>query len=334
MERVIIDSDWGGDVLQLASVLLSRPSEYEILGATVVFGNASLEQNLENAGAILKFLGVDDRVARFRGAAAPSGCEAPPEGDDAHGRTGLGEVVLPLSEASVDSRDAVDFLIEAIEREAAGSVCLIATGPQTNVAQAIRRAPEVMKRLKEIRIMGGCVRPLDGYRVNDDLERTSQESILRRGNITEWAEFNFQQAAEDAATVLDSGIPVVLFPMDCTHQLMFTPAREAKILERLCGVREKAIQLIGLLRAPEAIDQAKFALNSVMHDVNTTVSMVRPELYEGIRGTVSVGTVGRAIGESRFEEVDSGAHWVAKRILDPDAVFEELLRSLRTLLLQ
>lgn len=333
MRKIIIDSDWGGDVLQLASVLLAWPTEYELLGATVTFGNAPLGQNVENAGAILRLLGVDSRVLRYPGAAAPLGVAAQPEGDEAHGSTGLGTVVLRPSVHPEGEVGAVDFLLDSLRREEAGSVTLVATGPQSNVAEAIGRAPETMRRLKEIRIMGGCVRDIPGYRVDGALERVGSEKIPRRGNITEYAEFNFQQAPEDAATVLESGIPIALFPMDCTHQLTFTEEREALLRKALAEKGPLVEQLVGLLRAPELIDLRKFECSPVMHDVHTTVSLVRPELYEGRRGRVMVSVEGQEAGKTCFHSSESGPHWVAERMVDPDAVFAVLLAALRRCLL-
>ncbi len=329
-QKVIIDSDWGGDVLQLASILLSRPSEYEILGATVTFGNASQRPNLENAGAMLRFLGLDGKVKRYPGAVAPSGVSGQPDGDDAHGSTGLGDAKLPLSDIVPEVEDAADFLLRTVAEEANQAVVLVATGPQTNVAKAIRKAPETMARLKEIRIMGGCVKEIPGYRVDQDLNRLEEVKVLRKGNITESAEFNFQQAPEDAATVLESGIPVVLFPMDCTHQLTFTGERESRIREVFSEMPERVQILCDLLSAPRLIDERKWGIAPVMHDVHTTVSMISPEFYEGQNGCVTVSKN----GETDFRCDENGLHWVAGRVVDPDAVFEELVSSLKRLVLK
>lgn len=330
-QKVIIDSDWGGDVLQLASILLSRPTEYEVLGATVTFGNAPLRQNVENAGAILKLLGVENQVKRYAGAFAPVGVTAQPEGDEAHGRTGLGDVVLEPSELPQATQEAVAFILQTVAREPEGSIVLVATGPQTNIARAIREAPETMARLKEIRIMGGCVRDILGFRVNDSLERIRETKIARRGNITEFAEFNFQQAPHDADTVLSSGIPISLFPMDCTHQLTFTERREQRLREVLVEWEDEREKLVGLLNGPKVIDFQKFDSAPVMHDVHTTVSMVAPDNYKGKRGRVSVLVGGAEAGMTEFVEEAAGPHWVAEKVLDPDAVFEALLTALLNL---
>lgn len=328
MQSVIIDSDWGGDVMQLASVLLSRNYEYDVLGATVTFGNASHDQNLENAGAMLRFLGFDSEISRFPGALAPCGSAFTPCGDDAHGRTGLGDAVMPVSNYHPEKKDTVEFLIESIEREERGTVTLVATGPQSNVAAAIRKAPEVMAKLKEIRIMGGCLSEIPGYRVDEQLRRVGSQMIKRKGNITETAEFNFQQAPADAKTVLESGIPIVLFPMDCTHQLTFSPERE-NFLRHAFSEDESSLKiLVDLLNAPKAIDRAKFEVDPVMHDVHTTVSMVAPDLYQGCCGIVTVDSQ----GETHFSPKQEGKHWVAQKIVDPDRVFKILVDSLVHLL--
>ncbi|MDQ8187484.1 nucleoside hydrolase [Pelagicoccus sp. SDUM812002] len=327
---MIIDSDWGGDVMQLSSVLLARPAQFEVLGATVTFGNASLRQNLINAGAILRFLGFDGFVKRYGGANAPRGVATPPEGDNAHGKTGLGEARLALSGVEAETEAAIDFLLKTVAEEGEGTITLVATGPQTNVARAIREAPEVMNRLREIRIMGGCIREILGYRVDQNLNRVEETQVLRKGNITERSEFNFQQAPEDAATVLESGIPVALFPMDCTHQMTFTRERECRLRDIFEAKPEKLEVLVDLLSAPRLIDEKKWGIAPVMHDVHTTVSMVSPDLYRGQRGRVAV----RDGGETDFTVDERGPHWVADRIVDPDAVFELLAESLARLLLQ
>ena len=70
---------------------------------------------------------------------------------------------------------------------------LIATGPLTNLALAIRNDPEGMGKLKDIVIMGGAVRT--------------------GGNITPHAEFNFFSDPWAAKVVLESGLPITLVPL-------------------------------------------------------------------------------------------------------------------------
>ena len=329
-QKFWIDSDWDGDVFQLTSILRARPPEYEILGASVTFGNASHDQNLANAGAILRLLKMDNHVSVFPGSKAPLGQEAPPQGDGAHGTDGLGGVKLPLSNVEPESQDAADTIIKILEKEPANTVTLIATGPQTNIARAIQKAPEIMARVKEIRIMGGCLNAIPGYRLDENWQRVSQELIDRFGNITEHAEFNFQQDPHSAQIVLNSGLPIALFPMDCTHQTSFTLPRQRQIAVPFRDKYPLQGQIIGLIDAPRDMDGPKFASHSITHDLNTTVSIVRPDLYTGERGFVHINTdeSSKQFGRTTFEPDPNGNIWAAQEIVDPDAVFTELVSSL------
>lgn len=333
MEKFIIDSDWGCDVLQLCSVLIANPAKYEVLGATITFGNAPHDQNLENAGAMLRLLGQDTKIPRYPGAKAPRGVDAPPEGDGAHGATGLGELQIKASEVPAKKLNAVDFILQTLRDAAPDTITLIATGPQSNIAEAIIHEPETMRRLKEIRIMGGCIEPMPGYHIAGDT-RISEDPIPRLGNITVWGEFNFQQAPADAQVVLESGIPIRLFPMNCTHQMTFTAEREAKVKQAFDQTPELCKIACQLLSAPRAIDALKFGIDPTLHDVHTTIELLEPKLYLGRQGYIEIDTSIERAGYTHFNKEPSGPHWVADRVLNPDLAFDVLLNSfLQTLTL-
>lgn len=331
MQKVIIDSDWGGDVLQLSSLLFARPQEYRVLGATVTFGNSSHDQNLLNAGSMLKLMDMDHCIPRFPGARAPDGMKEQPEGDGAHGLTGLGKIEPDLSNTEPEGTDSVDFILETVAHEPTDSVIIIATGPQTNIAKAIRKDPSIMQRTKQIRIMAGCTAPLDGYRVDRNLNRLSDQPVQRFGNITEHAEFNFQQAPRDAETVLKSGIQIYLFPMNCTHQMTLTQAREAKLAKAFKDAGAVRDMIIGLHSSARFIDYQKFGIAPTLHDVHTTASLVEPELYAGRWGDIDIVTDPNApdTGYTGFKPNPNGSHWVADTIRDPDAVFDLLINALK-----
>jgi purine nucleosidase len=88
-------------------------------------------------------------------------------------------------------------------RQYPDEMTLIATGPLTNLALAIRKDSEGMGKLKKIVIMGGAVRT--------------------RGNITPDAEFNFFSDPLGAKIVLESRLPITLVPLDVTHEVSLTP---------------------------------------------------------------------------------------------------------------
>ena len=96
----------------------------------------------------------------------------------------------------------VDFLIEQILRSP-GEITLLAIGPLTNVALAIRQEPRLVEALKEIIIMGGALR--------------------YEGNTTALAEFNTYVDPHAAHIVYHAGIPTTLVPLDVTYQCILTP---------------------------------------------------------------------------------------------------------------
>lgn len=303
-----MDGDWGGDEMQLAAVLINNqrkhPQSFEIVGATCTFGNSSLEIVVKNAAKILKFLGRPN-MPIYEGAAV-NGKGERLLGDDAHIEVPLAEVPdAPVIDK--DEKDAVAFILETI-RANPGEVIITATGPLTNIAEAIRREPETMAMVKEIVIMGGCVNPIPTHY---DEYGSPIEGKTKKGNISPHAEFNFQQAPDDARAVMESCLPITLIPMDCTHQMTLTHAngdpekdaepfkdddflgqvdryrnrqqyagprpraeapdmnRQQHLEELLSEFPEDRDAVIEMMRGPIALEAVKFQTYPVLHDVST-----------------------------------------------------------------
>ncbi|HUL28871.1 MAG TPA: nucleoside hydrolase, partial [Thermodesulfobacteriota bacterium] len=125
-----------------------------------------------------------------------------------HGEDGLGGAKISREEGKVwwqSYAGPADELITKRARQNSGEMTLIATGPLTNLALAIRKDPEGMRKLREVVIMGGAVRI--------------------GGNITPHAEFNFFSDPLAAQIVLESGLPITLVPLDVTHRVSLTSRR-------------------------------------------------------------------------------------------------------------
>ena len=277
-KKVIIDGDWGGDEMQLASVLIANPDQVEIVGATATFGNARHEHTFENGRNILHFLKAS-HIPCYPGALCPTGVKEQPIGDGAHGLTGLGNVELAPSPAARETTQAVDFILKTLKNNPPHTVTITTSGPLTNIAQALKKDPETMKRVKEIVTMGGCTADMAGADIP-----------IRRGNITHHAEFNFQQAPQDAYDVMTSGLPITLLPMNCTHQLTVTPEREAAVAAAFQSNPKVKNALIGMMTAPRALEMKKFGIPPVMHDVNCALYLLHPEQYQTQNGHVTVST--------------------------------------------
>ena len=207
-KHVIIDTDPGID--DALAILLALASPEIILdGITCIHGNASTKQTTRNALAILE-LAQAGYVPVYKGCELPLVKEAllSPE---THGNSGLGYAELPEPLIQPQAGHGSDYLIEQIMSRP-GEVTLVAIGPLTNLAIAIRKEPRIVQNVKEVFIMGGAVQ--------------------HPGNTTALAEYNTFVDPHAAHIVFHSGMPMILTPLDVTYQCIFTP-EDLKRLQRL-----------------------------------------------------------------------------------------------------
>ena len=206
-KRILIDSDPGIDD-SLAILLALASPELSLEGVSVVHGNCSLEQAAINGLSILE-LGNASHIP------LAVGCELPlvqPSllAPETHGNTGLGYAKLPGPRSRPIVQHGSDFLIEKIMSNP-GEFTLVAVGPLTNVALAIRKEPRVVDALKEIIIMGGAIR--------------------HEGNTTALAEFNTYVDPHATHIVFHAGIPTTLVPLDVTYQCVLTSQDVDRLLK-------------------------------------------------------------------------------------------------------
>ena len=201
---VILDADPGVDDALAIMLALGSP-ELEVLGICTVSGNVPLDTGTGNALKVLALLGRDE-VPVYPGAGSPLRKEAV-YATEVHGPGGLGDSALPLPGRS-PSGDAVSFIIETLSARP-GEVTMIAVGPLTNLALAEARAPGVLKKAREVCVMGGAVE--------------------EPGNVTPVAEFNFFVDPDAARQVLRSGASITLAPLDVTHQVALAASHLAEM---------------------------------------------------------------------------------------------------------
>lgn len=143
-----------------------------------------------------------------------AGSEVPLAGNNAFPEPWRGDTDrfwgIPLPEvADVASEPAADLIVRTL-RESTSPVSLLVTGPLTNVAAALRQAPDVAARIEVVQVMGGAV--------------------WVPGNVgAEWpeidndvAEWNIWVDPVAAREVLASGVPVRFIPLDATNRMRFT----------------------------------------------------------------------------------------------------------------
>lgn len=196
--RVLLDTDPGIDDALTFLLAIASP-EIELLSATIVAGNCPLSDSVRNALNILHLVqaahipvaaGADRPLLRPAVFAA-----------ETHGDTGLGYARLPTAPTTAVAEHAVDLLIREILLYP-GEITLVAIGPLTNLALAVRKEPRIVQAVKQVIIMGGALR-VDG-------------------NVTPLAEFNVYVDPHAAHIVLHSGFPITLLPWDITRDVLLT----------------------------------------------------------------------------------------------------------------
>ncbi|MGB3875156.1 MAG: nucleoside hydrolase [Shinella zoogloeoides] len=263
--KIIIDTDPGQDDAAAIMLALGSP-ELEILGITTVAGNVPLSRTSTNARIILEFCSRPD-VRVFAGADRPI---ARPlvTAEHVHGKTGLDGPELHEPKMPLEAQHAVDFIVETLKREPAGTVTLCTLGPLTNIALALEKAPEIAGRVRELVMMGG--------------------GFFEGGNITPAAEFNVYVDPEAAAAVFKSGIPIVMMPLDVTHKVLTLKSRVEKL--RAIGNRP-ALALVQMLEFFERFDIEKYGSDGgPLHDPTVIAYLLKPELFGGRDCNVEVET--------------------------------------------
>ncbi len=155
MIRLVIDTDPGVDDAHAIMLAAAHP-DVRIEAVTTIVGNSSLERTTDNACKILDLLGQEAPV--YRG--SPHPLVFPPSfASYFHGEDGLGDSGYPPSSRPVETEHAALALIRLADK-APGELTLVAIGPLTNVALALRLDPGLPGRYKSLMVMGGAVRAM------------------------------------------------------------------------------------------------------------------------------------------------------------------------------
>ncbi|GAA0988869.1 nucleoside hydrolase [Acrocarpospora macrocephala] len=148
--RIVVDTDTGIDDAHTLLYLAGRP-DAEIVAVTSVFGNCEEPDAARNIGYVNRLLGLDVPIAR--GAAQPLAGVASIAGH-VHGKDGLGDLgyLRPMPETAPET--AAELLVR-LAAEHPGELDLLALGPLTNLAAALRLDPDLFTRYRSVVLMGG-----------------------------------------------------------------------------------------------------------------------------------------------------------------------------------
>ena len=264
--KIIIDTDPGQDDAVAILLALASPEKIEVLGITAVAGNVPLALTEKNARIICELAGRPD-VRVF------AGCDRPMvqplvTAEHVHGKTGLDGIALPDPTMPLQTAHAVDFIIDTLRREPAGSVTLCPLGPLTNIATAFSRAPDIVARVQQIVLMGGA--------------------YFEVGNITPAAEFNIYVDPEAADIVFKSGVKLTVMPLDVTHKVLTTKPRIDAIRAVDSPVAHAVAQWTDFF---ERFDMEKYGSEGApLHDPCVIAYLLAPELFTGRHINVEIET--------------------------------------------
>jgi len=263
--KIIIDTDPGQD--DAVAILLALGSaELEIVGISAVAGNVPLKLTEKNARKICELAGRPD-IKVYAGAIRPLARELV-TAEEVHGKTGLNGPQLPDPKMKLQGQYAVDFIVETLMKEEAGTITLCALGPLTNVALALIREPKIAPRIKEIVLMGG--------------------GFFEGGNVTPTAEFNIYVDPHAADIVFKSGIPIVMMPLDVTHKALTTAKRTQAFRTLGTTVGNATADMLEFF---ERFDEEKYGTDGgPLHDPCVIAYLLQPELFKGRNCNVTVET--------------------------------------------
>jgi purine nucleosidase len=263
-KRLLLDCDPGLDDA-LALVLAHGDPNLELVAVTTVGGNVALENTTRNALELREYLGFTE-VPVASGAAGPLVREAK-NAAEVHGAGGLGDVILPKAQLPLDGAHAVDLIINTL-KDAPGQIHLVAVGPMTNIALALRQEPRITEWAASFVIMGGS---------------------FTRGNTTPAAEFNMYADPEAAAGVFAADWNTVMIGLDLTLQAMVTDIIKQRMLELGRLGRELVVPLATFWNDPQDPNWG----GQAVHDVCAVAYVSRPDLFTTVPARVEVETDGR-----------------------------------------
>ena len=297
MHKVILDTDPGVDDAMAIAYAFAHP-DIELLALTVVFGNINIDFATRNAQYILDELGATD-VAVAKGAAVPSVQEARPHADFVHGADGFGNVypgskpsVAAVEDAvlrtearhsTIEPLDAADFIINTV-RDNPGQITLVAVGPLTNIAEALKREPSLPDLVAGLVIMGG--------------------TVDEPGNVSPVAEANFLNDPHAADELFAHDWPATIVGLDVTHRIMLKDSH-LELLGQNAGRSGELIWNSSRFyvnfytesgAAKEAVangDEPQCA----MHDAAAIAFVVMPDAFSTESGAARVVDGGVAVGQ-------------------------------------
>jgi len=283
--KVILDVDTGtDDAVALMTAALSP--DLELLGATSVNGNTTIDYTTENTLRVFDWIGMPE-VPVYRGVDRPLVRTDVKRGMATRIHGDMLDLPAVSHGATLQPGHAVDWLIETY-LASNGDIVLCPVGPLTNIAMAIQKEPRILEAIPEIVIMGGA---------HD------------HGNITPSAEFNIWLDPEAARIVVNCGRPIRMVPLDATHRALVSTEDAARLRALGTPAGEAAarfvLQRIDGYDATQPMPRRDGALAAPVHDALAVCAIIDPSILttEHIPVDVEIHaelSLGRTVCDFRF----------------------------------
>ena len=234
---VIVDNDFGVPVSAIQAVPLITSPAVKVLGITTVVGDSYVTDDVMHTLRFLEIIGRGD-IPVYAGASTPllrtkselaawersfgpwawkGAWNDPRPGQDALGPDDVQPMQSGATRRTAAPGPAAMFLVEQV-RAHPGAVSIVAAGPLTNLALAVRLDPGFAAQVKELVIMGGLV---DG-----NMQHATEDANL-------FNDFNFKFDPEAADIVLTAGFPKIRVVSSVANKVRLTP----DFLQRIVAIK-------------------------------------------------------------------------------------------------
>lgn len=281
MRKIIIDCDPGHDDIMAIITALAHKEELEILGIATVAGNQTLEKVTGNILKVEEYLNINIPV--YKGEDRPLVLNPEPQ-PLAHGESGMDGPILPEPKLKPSDKNALEFYKEVLENN--DKVTIVGLAPLTNIALLINNYPDLTNKIEEIVIMGGAI---------------------NGGNINKYAEFNIWHDPHAAKIVFDSGIKVVVAPLEVclSGAILLNEVKQISYDKKV----SKLVRELFDFYCKYAIER-NWDRTSIF-DVIPIVYLLKPELFEYEIGNIDIILDGiDTQGQTVFTKNKDGKHIV------------------------
>ncbi|HET9682383.1 MAG TPA: nucleoside hydrolase [Candidatus Limnocylindrales bacterium] len=282
--KVILDVDTGTDDAVALMVAALSP-DLELVGATTVNGNTTVDVTTENTLRVFDWIGLPATPVH-RGMDRPKARTPMEQRNPARRIHGDILDLPPVSRgAALQPGHAVDWLIETY-LASAGDIVLCPVGPLSNIAMAIQREPRILEAIPQIVLMGGA---------HD------------HGNMTPSAEFNIWMDPEGARIVVNCGRPIRMVPLDATHRALVSEEDAGRLRALGTPAGEAAARFVRKrIEGYDATQPMPHRLGAApVHDALAVCSIIDPSILTTHHIPVDVEvdaelSVGRTVCDFRF----------------------------------